>query len=101
VRNQWLIILSTESTDRHRKIEEPPRTTTPYARQKLRYHSNFRTKIPPSVLSVTDETRVVKKLCAVKGVDIQRVRFPPGDGSLQPVAIREAEEVTISSKPLM
>jgi DNA/RNA endonuclease YhcR with UshA esterase domain len=45
--------------------------------------------------------RRVKKLCAVKGVDIQRVRFPPGDGSLQPVAIREAEEVTISSKPLM
>jgi len=43
---------------------------------------------------------MVKKLCAVKGVDIQRVRFPPGDGSLQPVAIRAAEEVTTSSKPL-
>jgi hypothetical protein len=37
----------------------------------------------------------------VIGVDIQRVRFVPGDGSLQPVSIREAEEVTISSKPLM
>jgi len=45
--------------------------------------------------------RRVKKLCAVKGVDIQWVRFPPGDGSLQPVAIRATEEVTNSSKPLM
>ena len=45
--------------------------------------------------------RMVKKLCAVKGGDFQWVRSPPGDGSLQPVAIGALEEVTNPTKPLM
>jgi len=45
--------------------------------------------------------RTVKKLCAVKGADFQWVRNPPGDGSLQPVAIGALEEVTNPTKPLM
>jgi len=32
--------------------------------------------------------------CAVEGVDLQWVRFPPGKGSLQPVAIGAVMEVT-------
>ena len=39
--------------------------------------------------------------CAVKGVDLQRVEVPPGKGSLQPVAIGAAEEVTNLPEPLM
>ncbi len=46
-------------------------------------------------------SRTVKKLCAVKAGDFQWVQFPSGDGSLQPVAIGAAEEVTNPSKPLM
>jgi hypothetical protein len=45
---------------------------------------------------------MVSKSCApCKGGDFQWVQFPPGDGSLQPVAIGAAEEVTSPSKPLM
>ncbi len=45
---------------------------------------------------------VGSKNCApCKGGDFQWVQFPPGDGSLQPVAVGAAEEVTIPSKPLM
>ena len=40
-------------------------------------------------------------LCAVKGVDLQWVQFPPGKRSLQPVAIGAAVEVTILPKPSM
>ena len=36
-----------------------------------------------------------------KGGDFQWVQFPPGDESLQPVAVGAAEEVTNPSKPLM
>jgi hypothetical protein len=32
--------------------------------------------------------------CAVKGVDLQWVQFPPGNWSLQPVAIGAVMEVT-------
>ena len=39
--------------------------------------------------------------CAVKGACLQRVRIPPGKGSLQPVAVGAAMEVTKSSKPSM
>jgi len=39
--------------------------------------------------------------CAVKGVHLQRVRFPPGKGSLQPVAIGATAEATKPSKPLV
>ena len=46
-------------------------------------------------------SRKVKTLCAVKVGDSQWVQFPSGDGSLQPVAIGAAEEVTNPSKPLM
>ena len=45
--------------------------------------------------------REVKILCAVKVGDFQWVQLPPGDGSLQPVAIGAAEEVTNPSKPSM
>jgi len=38
-------------------------------------------------------------LCAVKGVGFQWVRFPPGNWSLQPVAIGAIEEVTNRLKP--
>src|SRR5262249_11790056 len=38
---------------------------------------------------------------AVKGVVFQWVQFPPGKGSLQPVAIGAAVEVTILPKPSM
>ena len=39
--------------------------------------------------------------CAVKGVDLQWVQFPPGNWSLQPVAIGAAVEVTKLPKPSM
>ena len=39
--------------------------------------------------------------CAVKGVGFQWVRVPPGNWSLQPVAIGAAVEVTKPSKPSM
>ncbi len=42
-----------------------------------------------------------RKCAPWKGVDFQWVQFPPGDESLQPVAIGAAEEVTSPSKPLM
>jgi hypothetical protein len=42
-----------------------------------------------------------KKSCAVKGVGFQRVQIPPGNWSLQPVAIGAAVEVTKPSKPSM
>ena len=44
-------------------------------------------------------TRIIQ--CAVKGVHLQRVRFPPGKGSLQPVAIGATAEATKPSKPLV
>ena len=37
----------------------------------------------------------------MKGADLQRVRIPPGKGSLQPEAIGAAEEVTNLPEPLM
>jgi hypothetical protein len=39
--------------------------------------------------------------CAVKGVGFQWVQIPPGNWSLQPVAIGAAVEVTKPSKPSM
>ena len=39
--------------------------------------------------------------CAVKGVGFQRVQIPPGNWSLQPVAIGAAVEVTKPSEPSM
>jgi hypothetical protein len=36
-----------------------------------------------------------------KGADLQRVQFPPGKRSLQPIAIGAAVEVTILPKPSM
>ncbi len=46
--------------------------------------------------------RVGSKYCVpCKGGDFQWVQVPPGDESLQPVAVGAAEEVTNPSKPLM
>ncbi len=45
---------------------------------------------------------VGSKHCALcKGGDFQCVQFPPGDESLQSVAVGAAEEVTNPSKPFM
>jgi hypothetical protein len=43
--------------------------------------------------------RPVSSSAPWKGSDLQRVRFPPGNWSLQPVAIGAAAEVTKPSKP--
>ncbi len=53
-------------------------------------------------MTLADLDRVRSNNCApCKGGDFQWVQFPPGDESLQPVAVGAAEEVTNSSKPLM
>ena len=50
-----------------------------------------------------NRARVVMQVmqCAVKGVGFQWVRIPPGNWSLQPVAIGAAVEVTKPSEPSM
>src|SRR5712692_9730401 len=64
-----------------------------------RYHGESQ-NCPRSEVGTPILTRA--SLCApCQGVDLQWVQFPPGKGSLQPVAIGAAVEVTILPKPSM
>ena len=62
---------------------------------------NRRRCSPCPISPLADGDSVGSKYCApCKGVDIQWVQVPPGDGSFQPEAVGAAEEVTNPSKPL-